>query len=89
MLHNRLCKIKTRLYLFCSFDMLARSSSAGPFCGSYPPTLTGSPLAWFGPSGILPPHPSFPYSGLSHPAIVMPGIKQEISPLSESAENCR
>lgn len=69
--------------------MLARSSSAGPFCSSYPTSLAGSPLAWFGPSGILPPHASFAYPGLNHPAIVTPGIKQEISPLSESTENCR
>ncbi|KAK2172741.1 hypothetical protein NP493_934g00004 [Ridgeia piscesae] len=56
------------------------------FRSPYGPPLSSSPLPRFSPPGIMPPHPGFP--NLQHPAIITPGPKQEIHPVT-SADNNR
>lgn len=73
-------------YIF-NFDVVEflRSSSAGnSFRGPFPMGISESPLAWFHPPGILTTHP-----GISHPAVVTCGSTKDLSPLSDSIDNCR
>ncbi|KAI0223374.1 Protein pangolin [Lamellibrachia satsuma] len=55
------------------------------FRSPYGPPLSSSPLPRFSPPGIMPPHPGFP--SLQHPAIITPGPKQEVLPISSSDNN--